>query len=116
MKKTYEILRIVLPILALVLGGIKVAGIPVERDTFLRIGLPVWVMPVFGVLQAVFGAAIFFPVLQGVGLWSSMAFLVLASVLMAAHGMPRALVPIAGVATLLVFARARWLVLHKDPS
>ncbi|MBI5843814.1 MAG: hypothetical protein HZB23_03995 [Deltaproteobacteria bacterium] len=116
MKKTYDILRVVLPILAIILGGIKLAGIPIEQDTFLTIGAPLWAMRVFGLVQAACGVAIFFPAIQAAGLWSSTALLALAAILMAANGMPRAAVPLAGIATLLVFARARMAVIRKDKA
>ena len=112
MKKAYEVLRIVLPILGLILGGIKVLGVPIETDTFRQIGAPHWAMPVAGLFQAFFGAAIYFRKLESFGLWASTAFLALAVVLMAAHGMPRALVPATGAATLLFFAYARGVALR----
>lgn len=108
MKKAYQVLRIVLPLLGLFLGAIKFFGHPVEVETFSRFGTPPWFRMAFGAAQAFFGLIILFPALELTGIVASIVLLAVAMSLMLLNGMiPIFLVPLAGIATITFFAFAR---------
>ena len=106
--KLYKFLRIALPVTGIIIGGAKFLGAPGEVHLFRQFGVSDNFRIIFGILQAVCGILIIVPQLELIGIISSAALLIVAIYLMISHHLfAVALVPLLGVATLLVFAYFR---------
>jgi short-subunit dehydrogenase len=106
--KIYLVLRIALPIIGIIIGGVKIFGAPGEVHLFRQLGASDCFRIAFGILQAVCGIVIIVPQLELIGIISSIALLIVAVSLIISHHMYAvALVPLLGIATLLTFAYCR---------
>lgn len=114
-NKIYIVLRIALPIIGLVIGGAKFLAVPGEINLFSQLGVSDNFRIAFGILQAVCGIVIIVPQLEFVGIISSATLLIILIYSMISHQMYGVvLVPLLGVATLIVFAYCRqaWKKAH----
>jgi short-subunit dehydrogenase len=97
-----------MPVIGIIVGAAKFFGTPVEVHVFRQFGVSDNFRIIFGILQTVCGILIIVPQLELIGIISSAALLIVAIYLMISHQLfAVALVPLFGVATLLVFAYCR---------
>ena len=105
-EKIYKILRVILPLFGIVVGGVKILGVKGEVALFHSFGVSDQFRIIFGAIQSGGALMMFFPALAMPGIIICIVTLMTASIMMIYNSIFNVLViPVAGVFILSFYAR-----------